>query len=191
MLPFLMIFWGMGLYQVLSWCYVQKTFFARCIAAAVCFAYFWSVLGFIHLYFFQYSVSGSEYWFASSRDAAELIGILNNKYKHVYVGGAGKMFMFQYAVYNRIGLEKVREAWNMKNPPYTIGNVSILESCLGDKNTTYDPNRDLPASTLYIARDSCHSNATPSATIRDRSEDLHVIWDIYEKNNLIEFGCVT
>lgn len=181
MLPFLMIFWGMGLYQIVSWCYVQKTFFSKCFAVAVFVAYVWSVLGFVHLYFFRYSVSGSEYWFASSRDASELIGLLKRKYKNVYVGQAGKMFMFQYALYNAIALSEVKAAWNTAKAPFIIGNVSILETCIEEQNLEYDPNRDLPPSTLYITRDSCHPYATPSATIRDRSEDLHVIWNIYEK----------
>lgn len=171
MLPFLMLFWGMGLYQILSWCYVQKTVFSRCVALAVCIAYVWSVLGFFHLYFFQYKVSGAEYWFASSRDAAELIGSIKDKYTHVYVGRAGKMFMFQYALYNSISLKDITTAWNAPQAPYIIGNVSILEDCM----------YDMPSGSLYITRESCHLDATPSATIRDRSEDLRVIWNIYEK----------
>ncbi len=181
MLPFLMIFWGMGFYQVFSWCYVNRTLFARSFSVAVIIGYCFSVAAYTYLYFYRYKVTGAEYWFASSRDVAEIAGILKHRYDRVYIGKAGKMFMFQYAVYNRISLEDITHAWNTRMPPYTIGNVSLLEDCLGDTPVTFDPNSELPAGTLYITRDSCHPQSTPSATIRDRGETLRKIWNIYER----------
>lgn len=180
MLPFLMIFWGMGFYQVFSWCYVHRTLFARSVAVAIIIGYCWSIAAYTYLYFNRYSVYGAEYWFASSRDVAEIAGVLRDTHERVYIGKAGKMFMFQYAVYNRISLEEVTRAWNTANPPYIIGNVYLLEDCLGDRSEVFDPNTELPAKTVYITRESCHPHATPSATIRDRGETLRKIWNIYE-----------
>lgn len=169
MLPFFMIFWGMGLFQILSWCYVQRTLFSKGIISLICIGYAWSVLGFIHLYFNRYSVYGAEYWFASSRDVAELAGHLKNQYKQVYIGRGGKMFMFQYALYNHVPLDTVIRAWNTKTEPYIIDTVSIFDNCP----------LTVPPSTLYIARDPCNPGATPSATIRDKGETLRKLWDIY------------
>jgi hypothetical protein len=177
LLPPLMILAGCGWYQLLLWCRAENKARNYLLLFLCVLFYIASVLNFINLYFFRYSIYGAEYWFESSKIVAELAGAQRKNFQHIIIGRAGKQFMFQYGVYNGMSVSDMMHAWKGESP-YAFGSVSILDDCLTDRKT-FDPLYDLPPSTLYITRDGCHRDATPSATIRDWGEPLRTIWKIY------------
>jgi 4-amino-4-deoxy-L-arabinose transferase-like glycosyltransferase len=179
LLPFLMIVLGCGFYQIYIWANTHKTYIGKTIKIACICLYAVSAVGYAYLYFFRYSIYGAELWFASSRDVSQTIGVLRGSYDRVWIGNAGSMFLFQYGLYNQSNLSSVVKAWNDPWPKH-IDKVAFLENCLTPSGHAFNPSVDLPNSTLYVTRESCHEETTPSATIRDRGEPLQVRWKFYE-----------
>lgn len=179
MLPFLMMLIGCGFYQLVLWAQRFKGYTSLSVIYMFFGLYAFSIVGYFYLYFYRYSIYGAELWFASSKDVSEAIGVMRRKYDRVWVSRAGAMYLFQYGLYNRSDLSSVARAWN--GPwPKQIDNVYLFEDCITPKGKTFDPKSDLPVSTLYITRQSCHSESTPSATIQDRGEPLLTLWKFYD-----------
>ncbi len=138
-----------------------------------------SIVLYLYQYHFRYSVSGAEYWFASSRDVVEYIVSRTNQYDRVWVADPGAMFVFQYGVFAKRSFDEVKRAWNAPWPK-SIGSVTFLEKCLNN-GKPIDPSADLPARTLYIVRENCHRGVPSIYDIRDRAEPLRVLFKMYER----------
>jgi 4-amino-4-deoxy-L-arabinose transferase-like glycosyltransferase len=179
LLPLFAIVIGCGAYQFIKWTKHLKPIVARLTVILLILLYVWSIGGYIYLYFFRYSIYGAEYWFASSKDISIVIGSIRQQYQRVWVAGAGDMYIFQYGLYNHSSLQQVQKAWNGRWPKQ-IDNVFFLEQCIKTGNKPFNPVRDLPQNTLYVTRESCHPEAIPDITIRDRGEPLRILWKVYK-----------
>ena len=127
----------------------------------------------MYVYYFRYPLYSAEAWFEQSKTIAAFAQQHTGEYRYIIIDGAGPMFLMQYGIYNRVNPDVISKAW--KTYPRTkIGNIVFVEDYCNEK---------MPANYYHYPKDSvlivsgdCYKSAVPIETIRDRSEDLHVIW---------------
>jgi len=178
MLPILSGLVGAGIYLFLeklkdhsglSYYLLKGTFLA---------IYLFLIMSYFFQYFYRYSVYGAEGWFRSSRELSEFLSREKYKYREIYVVNAGPMFIFQYAIFNRIDPNVVMSAWKSSYPK-KLERITLLSGCLNEG--IGDPHTFLSQSTLYITPDECHVDIPPDRRISDFGEPLRTIWKIYIK----------
>jgi 4-amino-4-deoxy-L-arabinose transferase-like glycosyltransferase len=177
MLPILIIIISLGLNFVLNKISKLNKKYGYVLVSFIVLFYLFLFSSYLYQYYFRWPVYGAERASSSSRDLSNFIVDIKNKFSNIYLSKQGSDFLLEYGIYEKINPVQVQDAW--KEDPGEISNIKIFQNCLN--NGIGYVERFLPKNTLFIAPYAdCHYSSTPSATIVDRGEPLHVIYDIYE-----------
>jgi 4-amino-4-deoxy-L-arabinose transferase-like glycosyltransferase len=178
LLPILSVIVAAGIYFFWTKLKEESSFRQNIIKGFFLFLYFFLFASYFFQYFYRYPVYGAEGWFRSSRELSEYLNKGKSKYKNIYLVEAGDMFIFQYAVFNKVAPNMVMEAWRSSYPK-KINGITLLSGCLNEG--LGNPNDFLSPETLYIVGDKYHRDIPPDETIDDFGEPLRTIWKIYKK----------
>jgi 4-amino-4-deoxy-L-arabinose transferase-like glycosyltransferase len=177
LLPALIIIIAYGLYSFLDIIRRQKNIYKYCLITGVCLIYVFLFSSYLYQYYFRWTVYGAEGWDASSHDLANFVEQNKNKFDNIYIEKQGNDFLLKYAIFYRIDSKTVQANWNKE--PIKINNITIFPTCFN--NGYGDVRKFLTPKTLYVTSyKDCNYISTPSATIIDRGEPLHIIYNIYE-----------
>lgn len=176
MLPFMELIIAYGMVLALERISTYKNFLKYSVLATLCLTYLFLFTGYLYQYYFRWPVYGAENMASSVRDLTNFIS--SNKSSKIYLTKQGYDYLLIYGILRQINPIIIQRNWS-KNPA-EIYNLTIFQKCLDNQNINIYPK--LPQKTTYIAPASlCIYNSTPSATIVDRGDPLHVIWNIYTK----------
>ncbi len=176
MQPFLMLLIAYGAYALAIWTKATYARYKKIVFGLFVGFYMVFVGSYFYEYLYRFPIVSAEAWFQSTKDIISYIDQNKTRYNQVIVANHGDP-LFQYGFYTRMDPKALK---NLLHAPYPrrIGNVSFEDECLETEN----PVEVLGQDTLYIVPERCHRQATPSATIKDKGEPLHVIWKIYAMN---------
>lgn len=172
LLPFLSIVVGCGIYYCVTDLFSKNR---RIFVVILSCFYVFLVSSYLYQYYFRYSIYGAESWRKSDRNLIDYIAERKNDYKNIYVSNAGKMFLLQYGVFNKVDPSIMEKAW--QSSPSKLDNITFLESVGCSFFDNYKENRK---NNMFFIQDDCDKNSTPSARIKDFGEPLRTIWKIYE-----------
>jgi 4-amino-4-deoxy-L-arabinose transferase-like glycosyltransferase len=178
MLPVLLTIIAYGLAYLLGELLLYKKIYRRIFVSVFVLVYLFLFTGYLYQYYYRWPVYGAEAWGTSNKDLVEFVAQAKGQYRDVYISSSDINLLMQYAVFEKLDPRIVQSVWNTR--PIKIYNITILAGCLNrGRGTVKD---FIYPKTLYISSDSnCHYQlSTPSATIVDKGEPLHVIWNIYE-----------
>jgi len=178
MMPFLAILISLGAYSLTEFVKNNYRKYFSLVILIFILAYVFSVGLFWYRYYFQFNMAGAEAWNKSSRDLSDYLVSRKDKFDNIHVSKALAILPLQYAIFNKVHPDKVREQWHDRTSN-SIDNIVFEENCL--HGSTNDPYLFLPESTLYVAPLECHKESTYSAQLTNSIEPLDVIWRIYEK----------
>jgi hypothetical protein len=178
MLPYLAIITAVGLQYFIESLNRYSKVVQRILLIFFSVWYIYIIAGYLYQYYFRYSIYGAEAWQTSSHDLIQYISKKSQSGKTVYIADPGPMFLLQYAIIHNTDPRSVQQAW--KNYPDTsLDGIHFIAACTRVP-ITGDPNILLSPEMVYIVRDSCYPDATPSAEIKERGS-IRTIWKIYEK----------
>jgi len=177
-LPMLLVIIALGIDYLLKRIWEQKHIYKYLFLIIFVLSYLFLFSEYFYQYYYRWSVYGAEAWQKSYRDVVALISSKRKSYDNIYVSKYPEEFLLQYAVAEKIDPSVVQKVWGDKD--IKLYNITLFKECL-PKNSN-DKISSLPKSTLYasLASDCQYKLSTPSATILDEGESLHVIWNIYE-----------
>jgi 4-amino-4-deoxy-L-arabinose transferase-like glycosyltransferase len=178
MLPILLTIIACGLTYLLERVALYKNMYRYIFISFFVLVYLFLFTGYLYQYYYRWTVYGSEAWGTSSTDLVKLVAREKEQYKDVYISSSYRNFLTLYAVIEKLDPRVVQNVWNRN--PIKIYNVTMLAGCLNNGEGIV---KDfISPKTLYVssAQDCHYRLSTPSAKIVDKSEPLHVIWNIYE-----------
>jgi hypothetical protein len=178
MLPILLTIIACGLTYLLERLALYKNIYRYIFISVFVLVYLFLFTGYLYQYYYRWTVYGSEAWGTSYMDLVKFVVQTKGQYKDVYIGNSYNNFLMQYAIVEKLDPKIVQKVWNANT--IKIYNITMLAGCLNNGDGVV---KDfITPKTLYISSASdCHYKlSTPSATIVDKGELLHVIWNIYE-----------
>jgi len=178
MLPLLLIIVACGFDYLLKIIETKKYIY-RCIFLTILvLSYLFLFTGYLYQYYYRWPLYGAEGWQRSYRDITYFVAAKRTNYNKIYVGKHSKEFLLQYAISEKLNPVLVQKIW-LENP-IKLYNITMFKECLNNGEGIVDD--FITPKTLYISPENdCHYKlSTPSATIVDKGEPLHVIWNIYE-----------
>lgn len=141
--------------------------------------YSYSLGSYLFDYYGRYALQQAEDWAKSLRDVSKIVINNKNSYNKIIIGDTSFGDVLQYALYAKLHPKDVQNTWQknkvVHKDYFVLKNIYFLPSCIKDKDKLFI---EAGEKVIYIVRDSCKKDATPSSYIRDFYRNI--VWKIYK-----------
>jgi len=177
--PYLMVLVGAGIVYYFEWVTKFRSLILRYLLISIfSFIYVFQLGSYLHQYYNRYSIYGAAAWFRSMRDLSDYVSNEKQNYKKVIYANASTFEILHYSFWTKTDPIVVQQALsNGSSSANQIENILFVQDCIN--NGVGDPKESISVGELYIVRSFCHTDATPSATIKELGKD-EVIWKAYQ-----------
>lgn len=178
MLPFLEIIVGCGIYFAWEKLAQYKKPKRNLLTVAIIIACLFFISEYFYTYYFRYPFYGSEAWKESSKEVAQFVGTHQQYYNKIYFDDTEPMFLFQYAIANRIDPQTIHAVWTKQTDH--IGKIYFVTLC-NPKVKPHIADAYHEKLILVVTPDRCRYVDDPKLVIRDKGEVFNIRWRLYEQ----------